>query len=84
MKELMEKLSMQEEPDMESSDLESKMEVLKQLHQMMSDILGNDLDGMGDMEKVEVMAPDQEGLEEGLETAQELMKKKDDLTNSLY
>jgi len=81
MKELMEKMSMQEEPEMEmeGSELESKMEVLKQLHQMMSDILGNDLDDMDEMEKVEIMAPDQEGLEEGLDMAQDFMKKKDDL-----
>jgi hypothetical protein len=81
MKELMEQMSMQEEPemDMQDSDLESKMEVLKQLHEMMSDILGGDLDEMDEMEKVEIMAPDQEGLEEGLSMAQDFMKKKDDL-----
>lgn len=91
MKDLMEQLSMnkdKESPDHESGELEAKMEVLKQLHQMASDLLGGDLDSMDeapeimeempeDMEQVSVMAEDEEGLEEGLDVAKKLMKKKE-------
>lgn len=81
MKELMEQMAMQDEDMMDQpngSDLESKMEVLKQLHQMMTDVLGDDLDSDPmEMEKVEIMAPDEEGLEEGLDVAQQMMKKKE-------
>ena len=87
MKDFMDKMAMHEDEGMghESGELEAKMEVLRQLHEMASELLAGEMDGpMPGMEKVEVMAPDEEGLEEGLEKAQELMKKKDDLTDDLY
>lgn len=93
MEEMMKQMAMQGEADEmgEGSDLAAKMEVLKQLHQMASDLLAGDLDSdptdvpglpVDGMEKVEVMAPDEEGLEAGLEKARELVKKKD-LTDEL-
>ena len=86
MKELMDQMAMQDDDSMEheSGELEAKMEVLKQLHQMASELLSGEMDQpMDDMEKVEVMASDEEGLEAGLEKAQELMRKREDLTDDL-
>lgn len=87
MNEIMDKMGMMHnEPSEapESGELEAKMEVLKQLHEMMSSILEGDLNDMGGMEKVEVMASDEEGLEQGLDKAQELMKKRDDSEEDIY
>jgi len=87
MNEIMDKMGMMHnEPSEapESGELEAKMEVLKQLHEMMSSILEGDLNDMGGMEKVEVMASDEEGLEQGLDKAQELMKKRDGSEEDIY
>ena len=84
MKELMDKMAMNDSDDsMEHEDIEAKMEVLRELHQMMTDVLGQDLN-QPEMEKVEVMAEDEEGLEEGLDMAKDLMKKKDESTGDFY
>ena len=48
----------------------AKMGVLKDIHKMASDELGEDLKGM---KKVTVAASDKEGLEEGLEKAKDIV-----------
>lgn len=84
MDDMMKKMSMLNDEGREDSSLEAKMEVLKELHDMMSQILEGDLDSMGQPEEeesmeVEVKAEDPEGLQKGLETAQKLMDKKNKL-----
>ena len=87
MKELMEQMGQKPE-QMQDSDVQAKLEVLKELHEMATKLLAGDLEESEempmDMEKVEVMAEDQEGLEEGLDMAQKVLKKKEDLTGDFY
>lgn len=56
--------------DMSPEYKQSKMKVLKDLHDEMTKMMGADLGGL---KKVTVAAPDQQGLKEGLAHAQELM-----------
>ena len=99
MDDMMKKMAMQDQemPDMpEDNDLQAKMEVLKELHDMASQLLGEGLEspeeeemeeGMEDpesMEKVSVMAKDKEGLEEGLDTAQSILGKMSKNTSDFY
>lgn len=58
--------------DMSPEYKQSKMQVLKDLHDEMSKMMAGDLHGI---KKVTVAAPDQAGLQEGLSKAQELMGK---------
>lgn len=52
---------------------QAKMEVLKELFDMTQSLMGSKVkDGMDEMRKVTVMAPDKESLKEGLEKAQEM------------
>lgn len=51
----------------------AKMEALKELHGMASKAMSDDMD---ELQKVSVMAKDKDGLSEGLEKAQELLRKK--------
>ena len=56
--------------DMDENYKQSKMKVLKDLHDEMTKMLAGDMHGL---KKVTVAAPDKEGLKEGLSHAQELM-----------
>lgn len=49
---------------------DAKMKVLKEIHSMASDDMGEDIKGL---KKVTVASPDQEGLEKGLEKAKEMV-----------
>lgn len=63
------------DPDVKSS----KMSVLKELHKMMGGMMGDDLkQHMGGLKKVTVAAPDKEGLEMGLNKAEELLGGKEE------
>jgi hypothetical protein len=55
------------------ASMEAKMEALKELREMASKAMSDDMD---ELQKVSVMAPDKEGLEEGLEKAREMLGKK--------
>lgn len=58
---------------MSKMDIEAKMDVLKELHDMCSEKLKEKVKGgMDEMKQVTVAAPDAEGLEEGLEMAAEI------------
>jgi hypothetical protein len=56
--------------EMDPNYKQSKMKVLKDLHDEMSKLMAGDLGGL---KKVTVAAPDKQGLQEGLSKAQELM-----------
>jgi hypothetical protein len=68
------------------SDVDAKMEVLRELHDLATSLLSGDLEAdMTDemqedamlmpMNKVTVAAPDEESLEEGLEKAKDVLGK---------
>jgi hypothetical protein len=61
---------MSKKDDMKKS---AKMSALKDLHSMVSKAMSDDMENM---QKVSVMAEDDEGLMEGLEKAEELLEKK--------
>ena len=99
MDEMMKKMAMQDQemPDMpEDNDLQAKMEVLKELHDMASQLLGEGLDSPEEeeevdeiedpesMEQVTVMAKDQEGLGEGLDAAQSVLGNMAKKTGDFY
>lgn len=65
MKELAKKKGTQE---MDPKHKDAKMKVLKEIHKMASDSMGDDLHGM--KKGVTVMAPDEAGLQKGLQLAQ--------------
>ncbi len=52
----------------DSNKKQAKLEVLEELRKMAADMMGDDLDE--GMKQVTVASPSQEGLEEGLETAE--------------
>lgn len=59
--------------EMSKMDIQAKMDVLKELHDMCKAKLGEKVKGgLDSMKSVTVSAPDEESLEEGLELAQEL------------
>ena len=59
--------------EMSKMDIQAKMDVLKELHDMCKAKLGDKVKaGLDGMKSVTVSAPDSESLEEGLEMAQEL------------
>lgn len=58
---------------MSASEAKAKMDVLHELLAMVEDSMGSNVkNGMSDMQKVSVMAPDQEGLSHGLDVAKDL------------
>lgn len=61
------------EKPMDDMYKKSKMSMLQSLKDEMNGMMKGDLEA-SKMKKVEVAAPDAEGLEEGLETAQDLVK----------
>ena len=74
MKDMMEKMKMMKDGDEEKDYKKmAHMQVLKDLRQMAMDAMG---EGMSDMKKVTVAADDDEGLEEGLKKAKEMLGKK--------
>lgn len=84
MDEMMKKLmmkkkgSMGQEPDAES--LEAKIKVLEELRDMMAQLMGEKMrSGYDDMKKVSIMAPSEEGLEEGLDTAKSMVSEMPEL-----
>lgn len=97
MKELMEKMAMQgrgnEMDEMpENNDIQAKLEVLRELHEMATQLLGSDMEsgeGMDempeeDMESVLVSAKNKEGLEEGLDVAQNVLGDMSKNTGDFY
>jgi hypothetical protein len=75
MKELMEKMMDKKKEGKKADKKAAKMDVLKNLHEMASGMMG---DKLSEMKKVTVAAKDDEGLEKGLEKAKEMVKKKED------
>ncbi len=63
----------------EGSDMkkDAKLSVLKELRKMASDMMGDDLKG-GMMKKVTVASPTKEGLQHGLEKAEDMMDHNSD------
>ncbi len=77
MKDEMMKRMMNEEDGREAGHEDAKMQVLEELREMamsmMGDKMKHKLSPMEEMKKVTVASPDQEGLEEGLEMASEVI-----------
>ncbi len=69
MKELMEMLKNKKKAK-KSPSMDSKMEVLKELQDMLSGVMGEDL---SELKKVTVAAKDKKGLKAGLEKAEEML-----------
>lgn len=70
--------------EMSKMDIEAKMEVLKELHDLCKAKLGEKVkSGLDGMKSVTVSAPDEESLEEGLEVAQELTPKMDEASETI-
>src|ERR1043165_8118736 len=70
--------------EMSKVDAQAKMEVLKELYDMCSAKLKDKVKGAlepEDMKQVTVAAPDSESLEEGLEMAQELAPKVQEMSD---
>lgn len=60
---------------MDDSAIQAKLDVIKELLEMAHSAMGNKMKGdMDEMHKVSVMAPDQEGLEEGLDVAHDALE----------
>ena len=74
MKDLMKKM-LEKDSKKDDKSKEAKMSALKELHEMASKAMEDDMDSM---KKVTVASKDDEGLEAGLEKAKEMLKKKDD------
>lgn len=72
---MMKKLMMlkKDKKKMSPSEKEAKMSVLKDLKSVAEEAMGDDLKGM---KKVTVAADSEEGLEEGMDKAKELLKAK--------
>lgn len=64
-------------------EIQAKMEVIKELMSEMVEAMGGSVkSGLGDLgalKKVTVAAPDEESLDEGLEVAQDLVPKMDEM-----
>lgn len=77
MKEMMSKMMNGESSTHGDAHDKAKLEVLEELRDMAMSMMGDKvkskLSPLEEMKKVTVAAPDQEGLEEGLEAAQELV-----------
>lgn len=74
MKEMLEKLAKGSEADSDGH-AEAKMQVLQELRKMAMDMMGEKVRDRfpHEMHGVEVMAPDKEGLEKGLDVAKDVM-----------
>ena len=73
-------MSKKDKSKMSEQEVQAKMDVLMELMEMAKEALGSKVkSGMDEMQKVSVSAPDKEGLEEGLEKAQELVEKSPDM-----
>lgn len=59
---------------MNDNKMKAKMDVLKELHGHMSKLMGDDV--KNGLQKVTVAAPNEKALQKGLESAQDLIKKK--------
>ena len=77
MKEVMEKL-MEKKSGKSADKKKAKMDSIKKMMEHASKMMKDD---MADMKKVTVMANDEEGLEEGLETAKEILGSKSKKNN---
>lgn len=71
---MMRMMKMKKKSNMSDSEQEAKTSVLENLRDSMSDQMGKKLGGM---KKVTVAAPDEEGLEAGLDKAKELVEAKE-------
>lgn len=61
-------------PEMDQAAIEAKLDVIKELMQMaQATMAGKVKGGLDEMHKVTVMAPDQEGLAEGLDKAEDVV-----------
>ena len=69
MKELMEMLKNKKKAK-KTPNMDSKMEVLQELQDMLSGVMGEDL---AELKKVTVAAKDKKGLKAGLEKAEEML-----------
>lgn len=79
LKKLMQK-KMEKEGGMEPKAKEAKMELLKELRDMASGMMKEDLDGhLSGLKKVTVASDSQEGLKEGLEKAEDIVEKKPEM-----
>lgn len=80
MKDLMKMVDSNQDDDMQPEDRSAKTEMLMELIKMASKAAGEDIKkGMDGMKEVSVMAPDQEGLKEGLELAEDVVEEESDL-----
>lgn len=71
------------ENKMSPEDLAAKMDVLKELLEMASAAMGSKVkDGMDEMRKVSVMAPDKESLAEGLDLAKDMTQESPEMEES--
>lgn len=68
-------LSKKKPAKIDDSYKSAKMSVLKDLHKVMGNMMGDDVKGL---QKVTVAAPDSDGLKAGLEKAEDLLGDKDD------
>lgn len=83
MDELFSKLSKKGSEDMSPEAKQAKMEVIMELMEMARELMGSGVkSGLDEMQKVSVMAPDAEGLEEGLEVAEDLVSSEDALAEA--
>lgn len=66
-------MSKKDKSQMSEQEMQAKMEVLQELLHMAQEAMGSKVkNGMDEMKKVSVMAPDQASLEKGLEMAKEV------------
>lgn len=77
MKDLMKMIESKKDDKMEEGDYSAKSEMLMELIKMASAAAGEDIKkGLdGEMQEVTVAAPDEEGLMEGLEMAEEVVEE---------
>lgn len=79
LKKLMQK-KMEKQGGMEPKAKEAKMELLKELREMASGMMKEDLDGhLAGIKKVTVASDSEEGLKEGLEKAEDMVEKKSEM-----
>lgn len=68
---------------MSERDIKVKSDILKEIMQFAQDKMGESVkSGMDEMQKVSVMAPDSEGLHEGLEKAMEILPEHEEMESS--
>jgi len=73
-------MSKKDKGAMSEKSMQAKMEVLQELLQMAQEAMGSKVKGgMDEMQKVSVMAPDQEGLKKGLEIAEEIAENSEEM-----